>query len=253
MDTLVQPEEGPYPDVYFQTIIAGSSQKDLDVVRPVGHGVLRHRFQPLYIVPTTPSYVQNSMLGAGNRKSLSVAAGWLRGPNMHPQNVEYFHRHLRHGMNMTLPPGVLLFSILPEKHVESILHDDSGYFLDPVAAIHSVRNMSTDGVDFWDANRTLAHPTHVRTYLNRHLLVTLVVHRMPIPSIIRPVGAPFRPFSAGISRVQLVEPCLGSPVLEWEKIIDLGFMSTEIAPYGSFSDVDYCRMIVYDYTEKNII
>ena len=266
---------GPYPDLHFQEIFpvgvqlntsglptdlwAVVTQYDarLRVVRPVTPRAIRQRYMPLYNTPVVwdpdEGTERLSMFKFGEHTSLSVAAALLRGPNMHPQNVEAFRRIQTTGDPTPLPPGCLLFTSLPDTFNESTLRpgthwrqpEQSHFFLDPVAALHSTENHSAHRgrASYWD------HPDRPTTeaYILAMRHVPLVVYKFEPGSLPQPELAAIpdrRAFRPRVSEVLLVEGTTFESTVEWDAIVDIGFMGTDVCPFGSHGVVDFCRLIV---------
>ena len=266
---------GPYPDVYFQELLPDCSETSpvlpnplwslvlqydarLPVVRPVAPRAISRRYMPLYNTPvrgddsddTKPE--RRSLFGNSRRISLSVGAALLRGPNMHPQNIEAFRRlRTLDAGRIFLPRGCLLFTTLPETFDEATLRPGSRcllpkqpFFLDPVAALHSSyehvahRNRASFGDPIPDR-------MSMEAYLLARRHVPLVVHLFGQGLHPEIHGLPIRdPCHSGVSEVTLPEGTVLESTVTWHALVDLGFMSSEECPYGTFWDVDFCRMIV---------
>jgi hypothetical protein len=264
---------GPYPDVYFQEIFPTITTENtpmlptalwslvmqyddrLRVVRPVAPRAIRQRHMPLYNTPVQDDDItlaRQSIFGGTERTSLSVAAALLRGPNMHPQNIEVFRRlGALDGRTTSLPRGCLLFTTLPDTFDETTLRPgsrcilpDQPFFLDPVAALHSSYQhvAHQNRASFWDPPRDRIS---MEEYLLARRHVPLVVHMFgqgthPVIS-----GLPIRDkWRRGVSEVTLTEGTVLESTVTWCALVDLGFMSSAESPYGTYWNVDFCRLIV---------
>jgi hypothetical protein len=263
---------GPYSDMYFQELFPENAENiptlptelwslvrqyddRLRVVRPVAPRAISRRHMPLYNTPVRDDDVvprRRSLFASTRRTSRSVGAALLRGPNMHPQNIEVFRQLGVLGSGtLSLPRGCLLFTTLPDTFDETTLRPgsrcflpDQPFFLDPVAALHSSYQhvAHRDRASFWDPPKDRLS---MEAYLLARRHVPLVVHMFgqgthPVIS-----GLPVRvEYHSGVSGVRLAEGTALESTVTWHALVDLGFMSTAECPYGTFWNVDFCRLIV---------
>jgi hypothetical protein len=229
---------------------------------------------PLYNIPMSLSQYQDRLHafhGRGGRTNSSFPCTVLRGANNNQDlynlclTAESGHMILRKSFNLF--QATMTFQTASIKVGNSYAFDGF-YFVCPTSAVNSWSQTSRSaasrrGSNFWKPRPW--HKYQSRNFLTRHhdvLHITpfdvLVVHQfsddIPVQLIYNVKNSTtFRPYTDNIGLVKFPENVELRSTVQWVGIVHLGFMSSMTCPYGTFSNMDYIKLVVVNTVMMHIL